>query len=95
MGDPALRTAEIKRGGIVEITNRDGARLREHVEMVRGRPGNPMSDAEIEQKCTDLMRPILGEGRTKELIDRLWNREKAGNVRDLAPLLSAPVRNRP
>jgi 2-methylcitrate dehydratase PrpD len=95
MGDPALRTAKVKRGGIVEITTRDGAQLREHVEMVRGRPGNPMSDAEIEQKCTDLMRPVLGEGRTQELIDRIWNLESVRNMRDLAPLLSTSVRNRP
>lgn len=95
VGDPALRTAKIKRGGIVEITTKDGSRLREHVEMVRGRPGNPMSDAEIEQKCTDLMQPVLEEGRTKELIDRIWNLEKVRNVRDLRPLLSVPVRNRP
>ena len=65
VGDPELRTAKIKRGGIVEITTRDGTKLREHVECVRGRPGNPMSDKEIEIKCTDLMAPVLGEARTK------------------------------
>lgn len=90
VGDPALRTAKIKRGGIVEITTNDGARLREHVELVRGRPANPMSDQEIEQKCTDLMRPVLGEERTKNLIDQVWNLEKVKNMRDLRPLLSAP-----
>ena len=90
VGDPALRTAKIKRGGIVEITTTDGARLREHVELVRGRPGNPMSDQEIEQKCTDLMRPVLGEERTKNLIDHVWNLEKVKNIRDLRPLLSTP-----
>ena len=55
VGDPELRTAKIKRGGIVEITTTDGAELREHVALVRGRPGNPMSDEEIEKKCRDLM----------------------------------------
>lgn len=89
VGDPELRTARIKRGGIVEITTTDGAKLREHVELVRGRPGNPMSDEEIEQKCTDLMGPVLGKERTQKLIDRVWNLEKVKNVRDLRPLLSA------
>lgn len=89
IGDPELRTAKIKRGGIVEITTTDGAKLREHVELVRGRPGNPMSDGEIEQKCTDLMQPVLGEERTRKLIDRIWNLEKVKNIRDLRPLLSA------
>ncbi len=65
VGDPELRTARIKRGGIVEITTTDGSKLREHVELVRGRPGNPMSDEEIEKKCTDLMEPVLGEERTR------------------------------
>lgn len=88
VGDPELRTAKIKRGGIVEITTTDGAKLREHVELVRGRPGNPMSDEEIEQKCTDLIQPVLGEEHTRRLIDRVWNLEKVKNIRDLRPLLS-------
>ncbi len=92
IGDPALRTAKVKRGGIVEIAAQDGSRLREHVEMVRGRPANPMSDAEVEQKCTDLMQPVLGAERTKGLIDRIWNLEKVRNMRELGPLLSVPIR---
>ena len=88
IGDPGLRTAKIKRGGIVEILTRDGASIREHVELVRGRPANPMTDAEIEQKCTDLMQPALGAERTKSLIDRIWNLEHVQNMRDLQPLLS-------
>ena len=63
-------------------------KAREHVELVRGRPGNPMSDEEIEQKCTDLMRPVLGEERTACLIERIWNLEKVGDMRELRPLLS-------
>lgn len=90
IGDPELRTAKVKRGGIVEITTSDGATLREYVEYVRGRPGNPMSDKEIEVKCADLMVPVLGEDRTKVLIDQIWNLEKVTNMRDLRPLLSVP-----
>lgn len=90
VGDPELRTAKIKRGGIVEITTRDGEKFREHVELVRGRPANPMSDREIEQKCTDLIQPVLGPERTKNLIDQVWNLERVKNMRDLRPLLSAP-----
>jgi len=89
-GDAGLRTAKIKRGGIIEITTKDGTQLREHVELVRGRPGNPMSDEEMEKKCTDLMKPVLGEARTKNLIEQIWNLEKVKNVRDLRPYLSAP-----
>lgn len=88
IGDPELRTAKIKRGGIVEMTTTDGAQLREHVELVRGRPGNPMSDEEIERKCRDLMEPVLGDERTRNLIDRIWNLEKVKDMRDLRPLLS-------
>ncbi|MDZ4164881.1 MAG: MmgE/PrpD family protein [Smithellaceae bacterium] len=90
VGDPELRTAKIKRGGIVEVTTIDGARLREHVELVRGRPGNPMSDEEIEKKCTDLMIPVLGADKTKNLIEQIWQLEKVKNMRELRPLLSVP-----
>ncbi len=87
-GDPELRTAKIKRGGIVEMVTKDGAKLKEHVEIVRGRPGNPMSREEMGNKCRDLMKPVLGEDRANELMDRVWNLERVKNVRELRALLN-------
>jgi 2-methylcitrate dehydratase PrpD len=91
--DPELSTAKLKRQGIVqgivEVTTRDGVKLREHVVSVRGAAENPMTREEVEKKCSELMKPILGEDRAQKLIDKIWSLEQVKNVRQLRPLLSA------
>jgi hypothetical protein len=47
-----------------------------------------MSTEEVEKKCSDLLKPVLGEDRTQKLIDKIWNLEEMGNVRELRPLLT-------
>ena len=86
--DPALATAGSERTGIVEVVTKNGAKLREHVTKVRGTFENPMTTEEVETKCHELLKPVLGEERTEKLIDRIWNLERVGNVRELRPLLS-------
>jgi 2-methylcitrate dehydratase PrpD len=88
VGDSELSSAKIKRQGIVEITTKDGSKLREHVVSVRGTVENPMSAEEVEKKCSELLKPVLGEDRTQKLIDKIWNLEEMGNVRELRPLLT-------
>jgi len=79
----------VERQAIIEVSTRDGTKFREHVVSVRGTPENPMTTQEVEKKCRELFTPILGEGRSLDLIDRIWNLERVGNVRELRPLLSA------
>ena len=88
--DPKLEVndAEIKRQAIVEVTTKDGTKVREHVARVRGMVGNLMTREEVERKCKDLVAPVLGEDRSQELIDTIWNLEKVRNVRELRSLLS-------
>ena len=56
---------------------------------VRGTSANPMTRAEIEEKCYDLMAPVLGKKRAHRLIDTVWRIEKVANTRALRPLLRA------
>ncbi len=74
---------------IIEVATKDGAKFREHVTTVLGRPDNPMPTKIVEKRCKDLIAPVLGEHRTKKLIDKIWNLEKVKNIRELRPLLSA------
>ena len=87
--DAELSAARVERQAIIEVSTRDGTKFREHVVSVRGTPENPMTTQEVEKKCRELFTPILGEGRSLDLIDRIWNLERVGNVRELRPLLSA------
>ncbi len=88
-GDPNLGTTESARQGVVEITTKDGAKLREHVVSPRGMMENPMTTEEVEEKCNDLLIPVLGKDHSQELIDRVWNLERVSNIRSLRPLLAA------
>jgi len=74
---------------IVEITTRDGRRLRHHTRAVRGTATNPMPREEIAAKSEDLLLPVLGPRRTRALIDTIWHIERVKDVRALRRLLQA------
>jgi 2-methylcitrate dehydratase PrpD len=74
---------------VVEITVRDGRRLRHHTKAVRGTPANPMSREEVAAKSRDLLAPVVGVRRAERLIAAVWNIERVGDVRRLRPLVQA------
>jgi hypothetical protein len=39
-----------------------------------------MSHQDVEDKALDLMVPVLGEGRTRSLIDSVWNIDRLQNA---------------
>jgi 2-methylcitrate dehydratase PrpD len=86
--DPELSASSNKRQGIVEVTIRGGAQLRKHVVSVRGTVENRMTKGEVEEKCRELVRPVLGGRRTQGLIDKIWNLDKVKDARELRPLIS-------
>jgi len=88
-GDDALTRAMPSRQGIVELRLKDGRELKNHVKAVRGTVQNPMTRAEVDEKCHHLMAPILGKRRARALCDAVWTIEKLGDARRLRPLLRA------
>jgi 2-methylcitrate dehydratase PrpD len=88
-GDDELTRAIPSRQGIVELTLKDGRELRNHVKAVRGTTHNPMTRAEVDEKCFHLMAPILGKARARRLCDTVWGLERLSNMRNLRSLLSA------
>jgi 2-methylcitrate dehydratase PrpD len=85
--DNELQALLPRRDAIVEITLTDGTNLTDHVEAVRGTTENPMTREEVVAKCTDLMAPVLGAGKTKTLIEKIFNLEKIKDIRELRSLL--------
>jgi len=90
-GDDALSATMPSRQGIVEITLRDGRTLTHHTTAVRGSAENPMTRAEVDEKCYDLIAPVLGKARARKLCDAVWRLEKLHDVRRLRPLLRAEL----
>jgi 2-methylcitrate dehydratase PrpD len=76
-----------QREAIVEVSLTDGSKLSEHTQAVRGSANNPMPREEVIAKCRDLMDPVLGAGKSGELIGRVLTMESLSDVRALRPLL--------
>jgi hypothetical protein len=57
--------------------------------VVRGTAANPMDAKEIEAKALDLMAPVLGAGRAKDLVAAVDALDRAEPVSRLRPLLQA------
>ena len=74
---------------IVEITTREGARLRHHTKAVRGSATYPMSRADVAAKARGLLAPVLGARRAKRLIETVCTIERVKDARQLRPLLRA------
>jgi len=85
--DEALARFLPVRVAIVDITLADGTTLTERVDAVRGTPRNPMTREEIVAKARDLIVPVLGSGKSEQLIDAVYRLESLTNLRELRPLL--------
>jgi 2-methylcitrate dehydratase PrpD len=89
VGDPELTRARPEHQAIVQVTTRDGRRLERHVTTVKGRAENPLTTAEVEEKAQELLEPVLGQPRTRQLMDAINKLETLPSMRDLRPLLRA------
>jgi 2-methylcitrate dehydratase PrpD len=85
--DEELERQYPKRESIVEVTLKDGTRLTERVDAVRGTVDNPMTREEVVMKSRDLMAPFLGADKTAKLIDAVLNLEHVQKILELRPLL--------
>ena len=88
-GDDELHRLLPARHGIVEIVMKDGRRLRHHTKAVRGTADNPMTRAEVDEKCYHLAVPVIGKKRARALCDTVWNIERVKDARALTKLLRA------
>ncbi len=88
LGDDELQARLPAREGIVELQLKDGREMRRHTTAVRGTAESPMTRAEVDEKCDNLMAPRLGARRSRQLCDAVWNLQKIRDVRELRPLLS-------
>ena len=62
----------------------DGQRFEKYVEHAIGSAAKPMSRQNLNDKFTDLVRPILGDSQAADLLQACWNVESCGNMADLA-----------
>jgi len=86
----ARHTERYPRGipNTLTITLNDGRQLTKEVEFPRGHAGNPMTDAEVEQKFRMMVTPRYGTERVKQMLARLWKLEDVTRAGDLIALFN-------
>ncbi|MFN4352146.1 MAG: MmgE/PrpD family protein [Hylemonella sp.] len=65
---------------------KDGRRVHVFVKHAIGSLENPMTDAMLEAKFHDLSDPVIGKGKTSELIAACWKLDSISDVRQLTAL---------
>ena len=88
-GSEELNVAKPARQAIMKIDLKNGRSVSYHTVYVRGLSHNPMTKDEVEAKAVDLMNPVLGRARTKDLIAAVNRLETFGPIFGLRPLLQA------
>ena len=72
------------RSATVTVKTVDGRCLEHYSPTRKGDPDNPLSDAELEAKFSELVAPIIGLARAHSLLEDCWNLEKIENICDLS-----------
>ena len=86
VGDPKLTDAQRRWRCVMAVRLKDGRTLRHQTMAAKGSFENPLTRDEEEEKALDLIEPVLGKGRSRTLLARLWAFDRIANVRALRPL---------
>lgn len=85
--DGSMETEPRTEPAKVSIRLSDGSTVEHYVEHVLGYPTRPMSHSDVEQKALELIVPVIGKQRARELVETVWNIESLGNIKQLIELL--------
>jgi 2-methylcitrate dehydratase PrpD len=86
VGDASLTDAERRWRCVMAVQLNDGRTLEHHTMAAKGSYENPLTRQEEEAKALDLLIPILGRDRSRDLIAQLWNLEQIADMNTLRPL---------
>lgn len=87
VADPKLMDRAAPRSGRVEVTLKDGRTVSHFTRHAPGTKENPMDTARVNEKARGLMEPVLGAGKTGDIIRRVNAAEALANVRELTGIL--------
>lgn len=76
------------------VTLSGGRKLEKEVEFPRGHAGNPMSDADVEQKFRAMVVPRFGKAKADAMLAKCWGLDELTEVTRLLELFEIPTKNR-
>ena len=89
VGDPKLTNALRRWCCVMEITLKNGRKLKHQTMAAKGSPENPLNRRDEEEKALGLIAPVLGKRRAQALLAALWNFDRIKDVRSLRKLSCA------
>ena len=70
-----------RRGGVARLTLKNGATLEKRVLDPKGEGENQMTDEDLAHKLRSNCEPIIGKARCDELLEAVWQLERANDLR--------------
>jgi 2-methylcitrate dehydratase PrpD len=89
IGNPLLTDPLRRWRCVMEVTLKDGRRLKHQTMAAKGGLENPLTRREGEEKALDLIVPVLGKKRSRDLLAALWKIDQFKNVRLLRKFYAA------
>ncbi len=81
IAEPKLeKSVATKRSGIVDVITKDGKKLVQRVDDAVGEPANPVSQAQLEEKFTDLAEAVLPKRQVGKILEAVREAQAAGEV---------------
>src|SRR5207248_2271320 len=77
-----------RRRTVVTMTLNDGTTYTEQVDHPTGTAGNPLSDAQVEEKFRALAASVLPQDRVDRMVELLWNFDQAPDASELMRLMA-------
>lgn len=74
--------------GYLTVHLADGNVVEGHTDIILGHPENPVSDRGLNEKFFDLVEPVLGNDKTRGLLDAAWNFERPGTIKLISDFIS-------
>lgn len=74
-----------RRSAVVRIQTTDGRTLEHTAPCRKGDPENPLTDAELVDKYTELVSLVIGDGAAQTLLDALWQVDSMPDLTGLTP----------
>ncbi len=87
INDEAEKAFPTRRAAHVEVHSKDGSIFECFMPTRVGDPETPLSDDDLEDKFVELVQPIIGSRKTRNLLGKIWDLDSIKNVNELCRII--------
>lgn len=86
--DPKQEASPRVESARVILTLDDGSKIEKFLHHVKGFPEHPFDRGDVQQKALELMTPVIGAERSRQLCQTIWKIDELASVRRLVELMT-------